>query len=112
MPLFQVLACGAAIVALSMGIRHGFGLWLQPTTQAHDWTRQIYGLAMAIQNISWGLAGVFVGMVADRFGAFRVLIAGGLLYALGLIGMAHVDTPWQLMLTTGVTLGICASMCD
>ena len=106
LPLFQVLACGAAIVALSMGIRHGFGLWLQPTTQAHDWTRQIYGLAMAIQNISWGIAGVFVGMVADRFGAFRVLIAGGLLYALGLIGMAHVDTPLQLMLTTGVTLGI------
>ena len=106
LPLFQVLACGAAIVTMSMGIRHGFGLWLQPTTQAHDWTRQIYGLAMAIQNISWGLAGVFVGMVADRFGAFRVLIAGGLLYALGLIGMAHADTPWQLMLTTGVTLGI------
>ena len=106
LPIFQVLACGAAIVTLSMGIRHGFGLWLQPITQAHDWTRQTYGLAMAIQNISWGLAGVFVGMVADRFGAFRVLIAGGLLYALGLIGMAHADTPLYLMLTTGVTLGI------
>jgi len=106
LPLFQVLACGAAILALAMGIRHGFGLWLQPITQAHDWSRQIYGLAMAIQNISWGLAGVFIGMVADRFGAFRVLLAGGVLYALGLIGMAHADTPWQLMLSTGAIMGI------
>ena len=104
--LVQALACGAAILALTMGIRHGFGLWLQPMTQANDWTRQIYGLAMAIQNLSWGLAGVFIGMVADRFGAFRVLIAGGLLYAMGLIGMAHANTPWQLMLTTGAAVGI------
>ena len=103
---FQVLACGAAIVTLSMGIRHGFGLWLQPMTQAHDWTRQIYALAMAIQNLSWGLAGVFVGMVADRFGAFKVLLAGGLVYALGLVGMAHADTPLQLMLSAGLMLGI------
>ena len=102
---FQVLACGAAVVTLSMGIRHGFGLWLQPMTQAHDWTRQIYALAMAIQNLSWGVAGVFVGMVADRFGAFKVLIAGGLLYALGLVGMAHADTPLQLMLSAGLMLG-------
>ena len=102
----QVLACGAAIVTLSMGIRHGFGLWLQPLTQAHGWTRQIYGLAMAIQNLSWGVAGVFVGMLADRIGAFKVLIAGGLVYSLGLIGMAHADTPLQLMLSTGLMLGI------
>jgi len=106
---FQVLACGAAIVTLSMGIRHGFGLWLQPLTQAHDWTRQIYGLAMAIQNLSWGVAGVFVGMVADRIGAFKVLIAGGLMYALGLLGMAYADTPLQLMLSTGLMLGIAQS---
>ncbi len=103
---FQVLSCGAAIVTLSMGIRHGFGLWLQPLTQAHDWTRQIYGLAMAIQNLSWGVAGVFVGMLADRIGAFKVLIAGGLMYALGLVAMAHADTPLQLMLSTGLMLGI------
>lgn len=103
---FQVLTCGAAIVTLSMGIRHGFGLWLQPLTQAHDWTRQIYGLAMAIQNLSWGVAGVFVGMLADRIGAFKVLVAGGLIYALGLMGMAYADTPIHLMLSTGVMLGI------
>jgi MFS family permease len=104
--IVQVLACGAAIVTLSMGIRHGFGLWMQPLTQARDWTRETYALAIAIQNISWGIAGIFVGMVADRFGAFRVLVLGALIYALGLVGMAHADTPLLLMLSCGVMLGV------
>jgi MFS family permease len=104
--LFQVLACGAAIVTLSMGIRHGFGLWMQPLTQARGWTRETYALAMAIQNISWGIAGIFAGMAADRFGAFRVLVAGAVIYALGLFGMSQADTPLTLMLSTGVMLGV------
>ena len=89
-----------------MGIRHGFGLWLQPLTQGHDWTRETYALAMAIQNLSWGVFGVFVGMVADRFGAFRVLIAGALVYALGLLGMAYAQTPLMLSLSAGALIGI------
>ena len=104
--MFQVLACGAAIVTLSMGIRHGFGLWMQPLTQSREWPRETYALAIAIQNISWGIAGIFAGMVADRFGAFRVLVVGALIYALGLVGMAHADTPLLLMLSTGVMLGV------
>ncbi|HEY1103027.1 MAG TPA: MFS transporter, partial [Burkholderiaceae bacterium] len=82
----QVLACGAAIVTLSMGIRHGFGLWLQPITQDMGWTRENFAFALAIQNLAWGLAGIFAGMLADRFGAFRVIVAGALLYGLGLLG--------------------------
>ena len=103
--MFQVLACGAAIVTLSMGIRHGFGLWLQPITQEMGWTRQSFALAIAIQNLSWGLIGIFVGMVADRFGAFRVLVAGAVLYALGLAGMALSPTQTLFALTTGVLIG-------
>jgi MFS family permease len=103
---FQVLACGAAVVTMSMGIRHGFGLWMQPLTQAHGWTRETYAFAMAVQNISWGIAGIFAGMVADRFGAFRVIIGGALLYALGLMGMAQASTPLMLMLSTGVLIGV------
>ena len=72
----QVLLCGAAIVTLSMGIRHGFGLWLQPITMDRGWTRETFAFALAIQNLAWGVAGPFAGMLADRFGAFRVLIAG------------------------------------
>ncbi len=102
----QVLACGAAIVTLSMGIRHGFGLWLQPITQAQGWTRETFAFAIAIQNIAWGVAGIFAGMVADRFGAFRVIIVGALFYAFGLFGMAHASTPLTFALTAGVLIGI------
>ena len=105
LPLVQVLACGAAIVTLSMGIRHGFGLWLQPITQAQDWSRETFSFAMAIQNLAWGLFGIFAGMLADRFGAFRVLIAGAALYALGLAGMALAPTPFLFTLTAGVLIG-------
>ena len=105
LPMFQVLACGAAIVTLSMGIRHGFGLWLLPITQEMGWTRQSFALAIAIQNLSWGLIGIFAGMAADRFGAFRVLIGGAALYGLGLAGMALSPTPALFALTAGVLIG-------
>ncbi|RYF77492.1 MAG: MFS transporter [Comamonadaceae bacterium] len=101
----QVLICGALIVTLSMGIRHGFGLWLQPITQEQGWTRQTFSLAIAIQNLSWGVFGVFAGMVADKLGAFRVLVACAVLYALGLIGMAVSSTPLLFALTAGVLIG-------
>lgn len=103
--MFQVLACGAAIVTLSMGIRHGFGLWLLPITQEMGWTRQSFALAIAIQNLSWGLIGIFAGMAADRFGAFRVLLGGAVLYGLGLAGMALSPTPVLFALTAGVLIG-------
>ena len=103
--MFQVLAFGAAIVTLSMGIRHGFGLWLQPITQAQGWTRETFAFAIAIQNLSWGIFGIFAGMVADRFGAFRVIAGGAVLYALGLVGMALSPTGLLFTLTTGVLIG-------
>jgi len=106
LPLLQVLVCGALIVTLSMGIRHGFGLWLQPVTQSQDWTRETFALAMAIQNLTWGFAGIFAGMLADRFGALRVLIAGAMLYAAGLAGMALAPTPTLFALTCGVLIGV------
>jgi predicted MFS family arabinose efflux permease len=101
----QVLICGAAIVTLSMGVRHGFGLWLQPITQAQNWSRETFAFAIAIQNLSWGVFGVFAGMASDRFGAFRVLILGSLLYGAGLAGMALSTTPLSFTLTAGVLLG-------
>jgi MFS family permease len=102
----QVLICGAMIVTLSMGIRHGFGLWLQPVTQTQDWTRETFAFAMAIQNLTWGFAGIFAGMLADRFGAFKVIVGGAILYALGLIGMAHAPTPLLFALSCGVLIGM------
>ena len=101
----QVLVCGAAIVTLSMGIRHGFGLWLQPITQAQGWTRETFAFAIAIQNLSWGVCGIFAGMLADKLGAFKVLLGGTVLYALGLAGMALSPTGFLFTLTAGVLIG-------
>jgi predicted MFS family arabinose efflux permease len=101
----QVLICGAAIVTLSMGIRHGFGLWLQPITQAQGWTRETFAFAIAVQNLSWGIFGIFAGMLADRFGAFRVIAGGAVLYALGLVGMALSPTGLLFTLSAGVLIG-------
>ncbi|MEJ5991709.1 MFS transporter [Ramlibacter sp. PS3R-8] len=101
----QVLACGAMIVTLSMGIRHGFGLWLLPITQAQGWDRGTFSFAIAIQNLSWGVIGIFAGMLADRFGAFKVLIGGTLLYAAGLAGMALSPNSTIFALTAGVLIG-------
>jgi MFS family permease len=101
----QVLMAGALIVTLSMGIRHGFGLWLQPITQANNWTRENFAFALAIQNLAWGFFGIFAGMLADRFGAFRVIIGGAVLYALGLAGMALSTTTLMFTLTTGILIG-------
>ena len=105
LPLWQVLVCGAIIVSMSMGIRHGFGLWMQPMTQEMGWGREDFATAIGIQNISWGLIGIFLGMLADRFGAFRVMVFSSLLYALGLWGMAQAASPAWLALTLGVMVG-------
>ena len=106
LPMTQVLLCGAAIVTLSMGIRHGFGLYLQPITMDRGWTRETFAFALAVQNLAWGLAGPFAGALADRFGALRVLLAGGLLYALGLVVMATASAGLAFLGGTGLLLGM------
>ncbi len=102
----QILLCGALIVTLSMGVRHGFGLWLQPMTTANGWTREHFSLAMAVQNLMWGFAGIFAGMLADRFGAVKVLMGGALLYCAGMLGMAYSASPTMLALTCGMLIGM------
>ncbi|MGY4829673.1 MFS transporter [Sphaerotilaceae bacterium SBD11-9] len=105
----QVLLCGAMIVTLSMGIRHGFGLWLQPITMDRGWSRETFAFALAIQNLAWGLAGPFAGMLADRFGAFRVLIVGSLFYAAGLVLMALSTSGLAFTGSAGLVLGLAQS---
>jgi predicted MFS family arabinose efflux permease len=107
--MLQVLACGGAIVTLSMGIRHGFGLWLQPITMERGWTRETFAFAIAIQNLAWGLSGPLAGMLADRFGAFRVLLGGSLLYASGLVLMALATSGLAFTGSAGLLLGMAQS---
>ena len=105
----QVLLCGAAIVTLSMGIRHGFGLWLQPITMERGWTRETFAFALAVQNLAWGIAGPLAGGLADRFGAWRVIIVGSLFYAVGLVIMALATSGLAFTGGAGVLLGIAQS---
>jgi predicted MFS family arabinose efflux permease len=104
--MFQVLLCGALVVTLSMGIRHGFGLWLQPITMDRGWSRETFAFALAVQNLAWGLAGPLAGMWADRFGAFRVLVGGAVLYAAGLAVMASATSGIGFLGGTGLLLGM------
>ena len=107
--MVQLLICGAAIVTLSMGIRHGFGLWLQPVTMDRGWTRETFAFALAMQNLVWGLFGPLTGMLADRFGAFRVLAIGSVFYASGLAVMAVATTGATFLFGVGLLIGIAHS---
>ncbi|QDZ29263.1 MFS transporter [Noviherbaspirillum sp. UKPF54] len=103
--LKTVLIASGMVLTLAMGVRHGFGFWLQPISQAHGWTRETYSLAMALQNLLWGAFGPFAGMAADRFGTARVVIIGALLYVGGLVWMALVNEPTAFVVGSGVLIG-------
>lgn len=101
-----VLVCGSLILTLALGIRHGFGLFLQPVTADMHWSRETFALALAVQNLVWGATQPFAGMLADKYGSGRVVAGGALLYVLGLAWMAHPTTPLAFVLSAGVLIGI------
>ena len=103
-----LLACGV-ILSLAMGVRHGFGFWLQPISQEYGWTRETYSIAMAMQNLMWGVFGPLAGMAADRYGAARVVIIGALLYVAGLLWMALVDQSSLFVIGSGILIGAALS---
>ncbi|HKA43250.1 MAG TPA: MFS transporter [Burkholderiales bacterium] len=106
-----VLLCGGIILTLALGTRHTFGLYLQPMTFDLGWSRQTFAIALAIQNLVYGLATPIAGMIADKYGAARVLVAGSFLYALGLVLMAYAQTGWEFSLSAGLLLGVALSCC-
>jgi MFS family permease len=105
-PLASVLLFAALIVGVSMGIRHSFGLFLVPLSTEHGWNREVFSFAMALQNLIWGAVQPFAGLLADRYGAKRVLWGGSLLYILGLLGMAWTTTGTGFAATAGLMIGI------
>jgi len=88
------------------GIRSGFGLFLEPMTSTNGWSRETFGLAMALQNLLWGIGLPFAGALVDKNGAVRVIIAGTILYCAGILGMAHSQSGFALQLTGGVLTGL------
>ena len=101
-----VLVCGGIILTIAMGIRHGFGLFLQPISHDMGWGRETFALAIAVQNLVWGATQPFVGMISDKYGAARVVTVGAALYALGLVAMANSHSPMVFVLTSGVLIGV------
>src|SRR5262244_1222917 len=91
-----IILCGCLISLLGFGPRSSFGFFLTPMSQANGWGRDVFALAFALQNLLWGVGQPFAGAIADRFGMVRVLSAGALLYAVGLVLMAYSTTPAML----------------
>jgi MFS family permease len=107
-----IVLCGCLISLISFGPRSSLGFFLTPQSQANGWGRDVFGLALAMQNILWGLGQPLAGMLADRFGIVRVLCAGGVSYALGLALMAFATTPLMLDMSAGVLIGFGLAGCS
>lgn len=101
-----VLLFGGLILFLCLGQRHSFGLFLSPMTMDLGWGREVFSVAIAIQNLVWGLAQPFAGMIADKQGSGRVLAAGAVSYAAGMLLMPYSTTGLELALSAGLLIGI------
>lgn len=101
-----ILVCGAIILSVSLGVRHAFGLFLQPVSVEYGWGREVFALAIALQNLVWGVAQPFAGLLADRKGAGPIIFIGGLLFAAGVGLMSVVDSAPLFMLVAGVLVGL------
>jgi MFS family permease len=107
-----IIVCGCAIALLSFGPRSALGFFVQPMSREFAWGRDVFGLALALQNLLWGLGQPIAGAIADRFGTLRVISVGALLYAAGLLMMRYAATPLSLDLGAGVLVGFGLSGCS
>ena len=100
-----ILIAGCLVAIINFGIRSTFGLFTLPISEAHQWPRETFSQALAIQNLIWGIGTPIAGMMADRFGSARVLMAGAIIYALGVWGMNYSNTSLLFDLTAGTLVG-------
>jgi MFS family permease len=107
-----IIICGCAIGLLSFGPRSSLGFFIQPMSREFSWGRDVFGLALAVQNLLWGLGQPLAGAIADRFGIVRVMCIGALLYAGGLLTMRYATTPLSLEFGAGVLIGFGLSGCS
>ena len=107
--LWLLVLAGGVVMGLALGVRHVQGLFLLPVTMDRGWSRETFAIALAVQNLTWGIVQPFTGMIADRYGSAKVIAGGLVFYALGLAGMAHATTPAGFMWTAGVSIGIALS---
>src|ERR1700720_225402 len=107
-----IIICGCVIALLSFGPRSSLGFFIQPMSREFTWGRDVFGLALALQNLLWGLGQPIAGAIADRFGVLRVMFVGAALYAAGLFLMSHGTTPLSLDMGAGVLIGFGLSGCS
>ena len=100
------LICGSLILLISLGVRHAFGLFLQPVSMDQGWGLETFAFAIALQNLVWGASQPFAGMLSDKFGAKPMVAVGAVLYALGLWIMSIVGSELLFILGAGVLIGL------
>jgi predicted MFS family arabinose efflux permease len=105
-----ILIAGCLVAIINFGVRSTFGLFTLPISTAHQWPRETYSFAIALQNLLWGIGTPLAGMLADRYGSARVLMAGAVLYALGILGMNYSDTGPLMDFTGGILVGMGIAM--
>jgi predicted MFS family arabinose efflux permease len=103
--VLPVLVCGCLLLVLSVGYRAGFGIFMQPISAAHGWGRGVFSLALAVQNLVWGIMAVFAGGLADRYGNLKVLLIGVGCYAVGIWYMAYASTQLEMIAAAGILVG-------
>jgi MFS family permease len=107
-----IVVCGSLIGMLTFGPRSSFGFFMQPMSREFGWGRDVFALALAVQNLLWGMGQPFAGAIADRFGTVRVISVGALMYALGLMVMRYGSTPASVELGAGLLIGFGLSGCS
>lgn len=101
--LLLISAC--LLLMMSFGVRSSFGLFVKPISAANDWGRDVISIALALQNLTWGVVAVFAGGLADKYGNLRVIITAAIIYAIGVLLVAYADSAWQLSTTAGLMVG-------
>ena len=102
----RTIVLGTLVVLLAMGVRATFGLFMQPMGLAHGWSREVFSMAFALQNLVWGVACIFMGILADRYGSGRTIAPGAVLYMLGMIGTRFATDETTLYLSAGLLVGL------
>ena len=105
-----VIVAGCVVAMVNFGVRSSFGLFTGPISEAHQWPREIFSFALALQNLLWGAATPLAGMLADRYGAARVLMVGAIFYAIGTVIMAFAGAPLLFNIGGGILVGIGVAM--
>jgi|TARA_R110001599_G_scaffold91096_1_gene239218 MFS family permease len=100
-----LIILGSLVISTAMGLRHGFGLFMEPLSSELGWGRGVFAFALALQNLVWGLSQPFTGALADRFGAAKIIVVGGLLYALGLLFMSLSTSALGMTVSAGLLIG-------